>query len=206
MAAADRAWLDRPFDHLATSGPVASPDAQVAAAFRAVPGGTLHKYVMPEGPEAAVRILVAAAGEDRRVYVDPHSLDVLKVVAEEKRSMRLIFHLHGELLAGAVGSYLVEIAACWAIAMLLAGLLYPGFRLRGRALWRHLHASAGIWVSVFALGLILTGLLWAKGWGSYLTEVRQLTGTSHAPVDWTIGGKTPKVNAMLGDHAGMAGW
>ncbi len=211
-------WLDRPYDHLATAGPVASADAQVAAALRAVPGATLHKYIVPERPDAAVRILVAKAGGDRRVYLDPRSLAVLKVVTEEKRPMRLIFHLHGELLAGAVGSYLVEIAACWAIVMLLtglylwwprgrglAGVLYPRLHLRGRALWRDLHASAGLWVSLFALGLILTGLPWAKGWGSYLTEVRQLTGTSRGAVDWTIGGKTPKADAMLGDHAGHDG-
>ena len=212
-------WLDRPYDRLPVAGAPASPDAQVAAALRAVPGSTLHKYVMPEQPDAAVRILVARNGEDRRVYVDPRSLAVLRVVTEEKRPMRLIFHLHGELLAGAVGSYLVEIAACWAIVMLLtglylwwprgrrvlAGVLYPRLRSKGRLFWRDLHATAGLWVTVFALGLILTGLPWAKGWGSYLTEVRQLTGTSRGAVDWTIGGKTPKADAMLGDHAGHGG-
>jgi uncharacterized iron-regulated membrane protein len=133
--------------------------------------------------------------------------------------MRLIFHLHGELLAGAIGSYLVEIAACWAIVMLLtglylwwprsrrglAGVLYPRLRSRGRTFWRDLHATAGLWVSVFALGLILTGLPWAKGWGSYLGEVRQITGTSRGAVDWTIGGKAPRVEAMPGEHTGHGG-
>ena len=28
------AWLDKPYDHLATSGPVATPEAQVAAALK----------------------------------------------------------------------------------------------------------------------------------------------------------------------------
>ncbi len=191
------AWLDRPYDHLATDGPVASPDAQVAAARRAVPGSTLRKYVLPERDDQAVRILVADHGADKRVYVDPHSLAVLKVATEETRPMRVIFHLHGELLAGAVGSYLVEIAACWAIVMILtgvylwwprgrkglAGLLYPRLSGGQRVFWRDIHATAGIWVSVFALFLILTGLPWAKGWGSYLGEVRTLTGTASGPVD-----------------------
>jgi uncharacterized iron-regulated membrane protein len=211
------AWLDRPYDHLATAGPVATPEAQVAAALRAVPGASLHKYILPQAPDQAVRILVTQAGVDQRVYVDPHSLAVLHVAREEGRPLRVIFHLHGELLAGAVGSYLVEIAACWAIVMLLtglylwwprggaglAGVLYPRLRSGSRVFWRDIHATTGLWVSLFALALILTGLPWAKGWGTYLGEVRYLTGTSKGPVDWTIGGK-PAWDGMSGME-GMAG-
>lgn len=209
------AWLDRPCDHLATSGPVASPDAQVATALAAVPGSTLRKYGLPDAPDQAVRILVSRHGTDMRVYVDPRSLAVLKIATEEKRPFRMIFHLHGELLAGAIGSYLVELAACWAIVMILtglylwwprgqrgyAGILYPRLGNGRRLFWRDIHATAGIWVSVCALALILTGLPWAKGWGSYLIEIRQLTGTARGTVDWTIGGKPPKQEAMRGDHA-----
>ena len=211
------AWLDQPYEHLATTGPLASPDAQVAAALAAVPGSTLDKYILPQSPGDAVQILVARHGVDKRVYLDPHDLAILNVVTEEKRPMRLIFHLHGELLAGAFGSYIVETAACWAIVMILtglylwwprgrpglAGVLYPRLRGGPRLIWRDIHATAGIWVSFLALFLILTGLPWAKGWGGYLGEVRQITGTAaHGPVDWTIGGKAPAPDAMLGEHAG----
>lgn len=96
-------WLDRPYDRLPVAGAPASPDAQVAAALHAVPGATLRKYVMPERPDAAVRVLVTRDGADRRVYLDPHSLAVLGVVTEEQRLMRVIFRLHGELLAGEIG-------------------------------------------------------------------------------------------------------
>ncbi len=215
------AWLDQPYDHLATAGPVTSPEAQVAAALRAVPGATLHKYILPEAPDRAVRILVTKGGADSRVYVDPRSLAVLHTVTEEKRPLRVIFHVHGELLAGALGSYLVEIAACWAIVMLLtgfylwwprggaglAGVVYPRLRGGKRLFWRDLHATTGLWVSLFALALILTGLPWAKGWGTYLGEIRYLTGTTRGPVDWTIGGKAPAPDGMgdmHADHAKMA--
>jgi len=215
------AWLDRPYQHLALSGPAATPDAQVAAALAAVPGSRLHKYVLPQAPDSAVTVLVTRGGADKRIYLNPVTLKVLHVVSEEKRPMRVIFHLHGELLAGAWGSYLVEIAACWTIVMLLtglylwwprgyrglAGVLYPRLRRGKRVLWRDIHAVAGIWVTGAAVGLVLTGLPWAKAWGSYLTEIREVTGATGGPVDWSIGGKTPKADPMLGDHEGhpMAG-
>ncbi len=214
------AWLDRPYDHLTNDGPAASTDAQVAAALRAVPGSALRKYVLPDSPAQAVRILVGDHGVDKRVYIDPRSLAILKIATEEQRPMRVISRLHGELLAGAIGSYLVELAACWAIVMILtgvylwwprgrkglAGALYPRLKGGRRLFWRDLHATAGVWVSLFALFLILTGLPWAKGWGSYLDEVRTLTGTANGPVDWTIGGKAPAAGTLPGhaDHRGMA--
>ena len=211
------AWLESPYDHLPTSGAVASPDAQVAAATGAVLGSRLHQYLLPEASDRAVRIIVARAGIDTRVYVDPRSLTVLKIEREEGRPFRVLFHLHGELLAGAIGSYLVEIAASWTVVMLLtglylwwpvgrrglAGVLYPRLKSGRRVFWRDIHASAGIWVSLLALGLILTGLPWAKGWGGYLTEIRAITGTTGGPVDWTIGGS--KVDPSLGEHAGHHG-
>lgn len=207
-------WIDRPHAHLATDRPVASAEAQVAAALGAVPGGHLDKYILPETADGPARVMVMRHGVTERVTIDPRRLSVLKVEREDGRPMRLLFHLHGELLAGSVGSYIVEIAACWTIVMLLtgiylwwprgrgglAGLLYPRLRGGGRLFWRDLHASTGLWVSLLALGLVLTGLPWAKSWGNYLRVVREATGTARGPVDWSIGGKLPE--APSGDHAG----
>jgi uncharacterized iron-regulated membrane protein len=214
------ALLDRPYDRLPIAGARFSPDAQVDAALKSVPGSTLHQYVLPEHASQAVRVIVSATGGDRRVYVDPYSLGILKVVQEDNRPLNVVSRLHGNLLAGAWGSYLVEIAACWATVMLLtglylwwprrrkglAGVLYPRLRGGRRLFWRDIHAVAGSWVSVFALGLILTGLPWASAWGTYLGEIREVTGTAQGPVDWTIGGRAPaKADPMLGPHAGHQG-
>ena len=207
------AWLDRPYAHLALNGPAASADAQVAAALGAVPGSRLHEVQLAEAPDAAVQVLVGKAGEETRIYVDPVTTEVLHAVAEEQRPMRVVFHLHGELLAGAAGSLLVETAACWAIVMLLtglylwwprgrrgfAGVFYPRLRGGKRLFWRDLHAVAGIWVSLAACFLIVTGLPWAKAWGSYLAEARPIAGATDGPIDWTIGGA--KSDPMLDPHA-----
>lgn len=207
------AALESRYDHLSGAGPRASADAVVAAAIGAVPGSTLQKYVLPQTELAATRVLVARAGETWRVYVDPWRAVVLGQEAEEGRLMRLVFRLHGELMIGALGSFLVEIAACWAVVLILtglylwwprgikraAGLLYPRLGAGMKLALRDLHAVTGLYVSVLALGLIFTGLPWAKAWGTYFNEIRVLTGTAR-PIDWTIGGKMP--GAQTGEHAG----
>lgn len=208
------AWLDRPYDSLAIAAS-AGGDAQVGAALAAVPGSSLHTYQLPDGPGRAVRIVVGRDGVETLVYVDPARLTVLRTIETEWRPMRVVSRLHGTLLVGDIGSYVVELAACWAVAMLLTGLylwwprgarglggvVYPRLRGGRRLFWRDLHAVSGIWVSLLALGLILTGLPWAKAWGGYLDQVREATGAVEGPRDWTRAGKPVPEPAMLGDHA-----
>ncbi len=114
--------------------------------------------------------------------------------------MNVIFRLHGELMLGDRGSMIVELAASWTIVMLLtglflwwprghgvAGIVYPRLRSGGRVFWRDLHAVTGLWVSVFALFLLVSGLPWAASWGSMLKEVRSLGSAVGVQQDWTTG-------------------
>ncbi|HUD27513.1 MAG TPA: PepSY domain-containing protein, partial [Novosphingobium sp.] len=193
-------------------------------AVAAVPGSVLHKYVLPESPADAVQVLVGKGARDVRVWVHPQTGAVLHAVPEEDRLMRVVFRLHGELLAGKWGSALVEAAACWTIVMLLtglflwwprgaarlAGVLYPRLR-RGRALfWRDIHAVTGLWITLGALFLVASGLPWANAWGAYFREVRSLTGTAAGPQDWSAGSATEAayraradaaMRAMMSEHA-----
>jgi uncharacterized iron-regulated membrane protein len=197
------ALIDRPYAHVATKvGPRADAASIATAAVAAMPGSTFKQYQLPDTTDQAVQLLVDTGSGDVRVYVHPQTRAILKTVAEEDRLMRLVFRLHGELLIGDSGSWIVETAACWAIVMILtglylwwprgatglAGVLWPRLRRGGRAFWRDIHAVTGIWVSFLALLLILTGLPWANGWGSYLKEVRAITGAVDGPQDWTTGG------------------
>jgi uncharacterized iron-regulated membrane protein len=172
---------------------------QVAAALKAVPGSVLNAYQLPTSPQAATRVLVGRNSELIRVYVDPSSAHVLNVVRENDRFMRVIFYLHGELLLGSGGSMLVELAASWTILMLTTGLylwwprnariggtLYPRLRFGSRIFWRDLHAVTGVWVSMLALFLLLSGLPWTKSWGGMLHSIRQAYSATTAP-DWTTG-------------------
>lgn len=194
------AWLDRPYDDLRIRGPRASLKTQVEAAIQAVPGSNLHFYQLPRSARSAAQIIVGRGANEYRVYIHPQTSRVLQVVNEDKRPMTVVFHLHGELLMGDWGSRIVELAASWAIIMLLTGMflwwprgagrlggvLYPRLSSGKRVLWRDLHAVAGLWVSGLALFLLFTGLPWASSWGKYLALVRTLSNTTSNP-DWTMG-------------------
>jgi uncharacterized iron-regulated membrane protein len=160
----------------------------------------LHHYQLPDTPDQAVQIIVGKGARETRVYVDPARLTVLKAVDEDGRLMPTIFRLHGELLLGNKGSYIVELAASWAIVMIVtglalwwprgggvAGVVYPRLSLKGRRFWRDLHAVVGFWVSLFALGFLISGLPWAASWGAYLESARSLSGPRVTPPDWRWG-------------------
>jgi len=207
--------IDRPYDHLTLTGPPARAADHARSALTALPGSSLQGYELPQAETDSVRVIVRHDGEAKRVYVHPTTLQVLHIVSEEDRFMRQLFKLHGELWIGNRGSTLVELAASWTIIMIvtglvlwwprganrLAGVLYPRLGRGSRLLWRDLHGVTGMWISGFALFLLLSGLPWAKFWGDHLKTVRHLTGTAVARQDWT-NGATPRKSPASGEHAG----
>jgi len=192
-------WLDRPYDHLSLSHP-ATANAQVVAALAAVPGSTLDSYQLPYTPTSAAEVLVDKGAAQFRVYIQPESLAVLHIDNEDHRVDVFMSRLHGELLIGSYGSWIVELAASWAVVMIVTGLflwwprdteglggvLYPRLRAGGRTFWKDIHSVTGIYVSFFALFLLFTGLPWAKGWGGYLKAIRQVSAGKAVKQDWTI--------------------
>ncbi|WP_347302155.1 PepSY domain-containing protein [Croceibacterium sp. TMG7-5b_MA50] len=209
------AWLDRPYDTLRLEGPRLPPSELALRAEGAVPGSVLHSFILPDEPDDAQRVIVGVGAVETRVYLHPATGAVLYRVAEEARLMRFIARLHGELKAGRPGSALVELAASWTVILLLSGLflwwprgrkgwagvLWPRLTARGRIVWRDLHAVTGVWLSLAAAFLILSGLPWALSWSDYLAHVRQVTGQSAGPVDWSQGSAAEAASRAALDRA-----
>lgn len=210
-------WEERDWRGL-TSTQTVSPEQQVQAALQAVPGSSFHAYRLPAAQSDAAMIHLALADGKamRDVFVSPDG----KVVGQldpEARLMPLVQAIHGQLLLGRQGSWLVELAASWAIVMLvtglylwwprgrtegMAGILWPRLNRGRRVLLRDLHAVTGFWVAGLALVLLLTGLPWADVWGSGFRAVRQQMGWVQGRQEWTIGGKAvaPDANPLHADH------
>ena len=197
-------WEERGFQGLSVAATVA-PTAQRDAALAAFPGATFHSYRLPEREGDAALIHIALPGDKgmRDVFVSPQG-DVLGSIDPEWRIMQIAHDIHGQLLLGPRGSWLVELAASWAIVMIAtglylwwprgrgaAGVLWPRLKQGQRVLWRDLHAVTGFWVSGLALVLLVTGLPWAGVWGSSFKAVREQMGWVKGAQDWTIGGRAP---------------
>ncbi|MCP1197165.1 PepSY domain-containing protein [Acetobacter senegalensis] len=210
-------WIDWPYDHLPTVlSP--SPRRDVQTALPAVPQGSFLAYELPRTPQSAARVLVSRPdGEAVRVYVDRNTHTVLKTVLEESRFERLVFRLHGQLLLGNVGSVIMEMVASWTIVLIvtglllwwprhqrgLAGIVYPRLGTKGRTRWRDLHAVTGVWISVFLVLFLVSGLPWSFVWGHALQSVENTVGRLTSVKDWEIGA-VPAATVIAGHPVGQS--
>lgn len=209
-------WEERGF-HGNAPGRAALPSAQVDAALAAFPGAQFHSYRLPvnAGDAVAVHVGLADGQTMRDVFVSPDG-KVLGSIDPEARISAIVSRIHGELLIGRAGDLLVELAASWAIVMILtglylwwpegrglAGVVWPRLALRGRAFWRDLHAVTGFWVAGLALVLLVSGLPWASVWGDAFRVVRAEMGWVKGAQNWKTGGHHAEHdhNAMMRQQA-----
>jgi uncharacterized iron-regulated membrane protein len=160
---------------------------QLKAVQSAYPGATVTKVVPPIAPDRTTEVQVTAAEKKLAVFVDPYTGTVLGDRNEENNMQAIVRKIHGELMIGKTGDYLVELAACWALVLLitglylwlprgakfsLAGTLIPRLGSRNkRIFWRDLHAVPGFYGLLLIGFLILTGLPWSGFWGETFANV-----------------------------------
>lgn len=192
-------WEERAYLDLGAEGAV-SPDRQLEAAVAANPGSLFNHYRLPERPgDSAMIHLELADGVQREIYVSPQG-KVLGTLDPEARISAFVSRIHGTLLLGEVGDWMVELAASWTIVMILTGLymwwprpfgaagtLWPRLSLRGRPLLKDLHRVTGFWIAGLVLVMLVSGLPWASTWGSAFKWARTELGLVQGPQNWKVG-------------------
>lgn len=192
-------WQESEYRGLPISGEAMAPNQQIQIALNAIPNGKFLSYRLAESADEAVAINVQA-DTVWQLFINPYTGEILGKQNKDLMLMNLVKTFHGELLLGNVGSIFVELAACWGIVLIftglylwwprnaqgLAGVLYPRLSQGGRVFWRDIHAVIGIWISMLALFLLITGLPWALVWGAALKEVRSFEIAS-VQQDWSQG-------------------
>lgn len=192
-------WEERAFRALGTEGAV-SPDRQLAVALAANPGLHWNHYRLPEAAgDAAMIQLADGGGRLREVYVSPQGR-VLGSLDPENRIEEVVARIHGSLLLGRWGDWIVELTASWTIVLILTGLflwwprpfrvagtLWPRVSLRGRPLFRDIHRVTGFWIAGLVLAMLASGLPWAGAWGTAFTWARAELGLVKGRQDWKIG-------------------
>lgn len=166
----------------AAATPARAPTELAAAALAAHPG-TLLKYTPPAAATRSAEALIATSGGERlAVFVDPYRAAVLGTLPEGGSVAWTIRKLHSLKYFGKVARGAIEIAAGWAILLVLTGiyLWWPRGQsggvvtLRGapakRVFWRDLHAVTGLGVGGMLLFLAITGMPWSVLWGQQINQ------------------------------------
>lgn len=202
-------WWQQPHNRvvpLAQALPLGEQEAAVRAAY---PGARLLRYGHPFAADRAAQwSLKAADGQALDVFVDPYRAQVQGAVASAWRPMAIVSALHGELMLGTVGDWLVEAAASWSLVLVatglylwwprqwrLAGVWWPRWQAGGRRYWRDLHAVPGAINALALVFLVLSGLPWAGFWGGQLAALGTLSAATTASPNFSAppGRDTPSV-------------
>lgn len=155
-----------------------------SAAEAVVPGGTATKYISPLADDRVASFAIDAKGTKTGVALDPYTGEVLHVFAWRAGWYDFANEIHGTLLLGTPGDWLIEIAASLAMVLIVSGLylhwprnnagwrktLVPQFAAKGRSFWKSLHSVVGFWISLLLLVFLISGLSWTGVWGSKIVQ------------------------------------
>ena len=169
-------------------------DSQLKAVSQAYPELKVAEFIPPVNAEQSS--LFKLKGDDSgtlMVFVNPYSGDILGEFKNQDRIYTLMDEIHGTLLIGETGDFLIELAAGFGILLLITGLylhwptdksarlamLIPAFILPAiwkkttsskRSAWKQIHSSLGFYASLFLLFFLLTGMAWTGIWGAKLVQ------------------------------------
>lgn len=157
--------------------------AQAQAAVAAVPGGTLKQYVAPRSEDLAAIFRVDLDGVATMVVIDPYTAKVLDMFPRRSGWYDFFDNMHSDLMLGVTGDRMIETAASLGMVLIASGLymwwprglgwratLIPQLGRGGRALWRSAHGVVGIWMSLFLVFFLVSGLSWAGIWGEKMVQ------------------------------------
>ncbi|MCB2116329.1 MAG: PepSY domain-containing protein [Rhodobacteraceae bacterium] len=167
---------------VATTGEPLATSALQAIAEAAVPGGHATQYIEPLSPAHVAAFAVEGAdGTTTGIALDPHTGAVMDSFAWGGGWYDFADKIHGTLMIGTLGDRLIEIAASLGLMLVASGLylhwprgggslLKPNLVARGRSLWKTLHGTIGIWMSLLLVFFLISGLSWAGVWGDRVVQ------------------------------------
>ncbi|MCW5625056.1 MAG: PepSY domain-containing protein [Burkholderiales bacterium] len=154
------------------------------------------KYInVSTDPAAPWEAIVQKPLGERRVqtayaYFDPYRGRYLGMTIRSEGFFGIVLQLHRNLMAGLPGRILVEAATCWGIISVIAGmyLWWPRKKEKVWGVWiprvrggvyrllRDWHTVIGMYLSVFIVLILLSGLLFSQIWGSLYYSSNFFTG------------------------------
>jgi uncharacterized iron-regulated membrane protein len=171
------------------------------------PDAVVTKYHPGENASRSSEISITSNKESLTIFMDPYTGKSIGELNDEDRIMDKIEEIHGELMAGTLGDRIVELAACWAVVLIVSGLylwypkkkqslsgvLFPRLNKGKHIFRRDLHAVPAFWITAGMLFLIMTGLPWSGFWGSNFQSMATNSGTGYPPSIWTGSAPTSSI-------------
>jgi len=159
-------------------GPGRQPAADLLqTAQQAVPGGDATQYIPATTPGGSAQFVFDTPTGPRQLDLDPYRNEVLRNVLTDQTVYAWAHRIHGTLLLGDVGDFIVETAAGLALLMVVTGLYMwclrrkPGTGAESRRRrWRGLHLTTGVYAALGLCFFILSGLAWTNIWGGKLVQ------------------------------------
>jgi uncharacterized iron-regulated membrane protein len=169
--------------NVTSAGKPQSVSTQAKAALAEIKDGKLQTYIAPRAPDRPAYFEVAQGNAMFAVSVNPYTAKVLVANNERSTTRNFAERLHGQLLIGVQGRWLIEAASSLMVILIATGLymwwprgkkissmFVPDLSNRGRKLWRELHATIGTWISLVLVFFLLTGLAWSDVWGGKIVQ------------------------------------
>ncbi|MEB2299150.1 PepSY domain-containing protein [Lysinibacillus xylanilyticus] len=160
---------------------VQSIDDAVKLAEESYAGYKTNKIIELEEPYNTRLSMKNADGKEKYVFLDDHN----QIIGGQDAGYtfgNIIRNIHSSLfIGGTVVNYLVELAACWAIFLMLSGiymtfkgkLLKKTKQTNKRQKSRKFHALVGTIITIPMLVIIFTGLPWSAFMGKYIYQASQ---------------------------------
>ncbi|PEZ82990.1 PepSY domain-containing protein [Bacillus sp. AFS017274] len=172
---------------------------QIETVKKLYPDAVVTKYHPGENASRSSEVSITSNNESLTIFIDPYTGKSIGELNDEDKIMDKIEEIHGELMAGTLGDRIVELAACWAVVLIVSGLylwypknklnlsgvLFPRINKGKNTFRRDLHAVPAFWISAGMLFLIMTGLPWSGFWGSNFQSAATNSGSGYPPSIWT---------------------
>ncbi len=156
----------------------------ITAAQAAIPDATATQYIAPLSPAHIATVVVAAGDAKTGVTLNPYTAEVLNTFPWRAGWYDFATDIHGTLLIGNTGDWLIEAAASLALLLTVTGLYLHWPRngaslgqsltvqtaAKGRAFWKSLHGALGLWASLILVIFLISGLSWAGLWGAKFVQ------------------------------------
>ncbi|MFJ7467233.1 PepSY-associated TM helix domain-containing protein [Peribacillus frigoritolerans] len=171
------------------------------------PDAVVTKYHPGENASRSSEVSITSNNESLTIFMDPYTGKSIGELNDEDRIMDKIEEIHGELMAGTLGDRIVELAACWAVVLIVSGLylwypkkkqslsgvLFPRLNKGKHIFRRDLHAVPAFWITAGMLFIIMTGLPWSGFWGNNFQLLATNSGSGYPPSIWTGSAPTSSI-------------